>query len=169
MKWILLLICTYISDTKSIKTNYIAVYKDIAIAEMHRMKIPASIKLAQAIHESQSGQSHLARNSNNHFGIKCKEYWKGYTYFHKDDDLDAKGNLIKSCFRAYGEVIESYVDHSNFLVNSTHYAVLFQLSKYDYKGWAYGLQKCGYATDPNYAEKLIKIIENEGLARYDYL
>ena len=169
MKWIILLICTYISDSKNIKTSYVSVHKDIAIAEMHRMNIPASVKLAQAIHESSSGSSVVARNSNNHFGIKCKSYWKGNTYFHKDDDLNRKGQLIPSCFRAYNEVIESYVDHSNFLVNSSHYAPLFQLSKYDYKGWAHGLQKCGYATDPNYAEKIIEIIEKENLTRFDYM
>jgi len=169
VKWIVLLVCVYISDSKDVTTNYVSAYKDIAIAEMHRKNIPASIKLAQAIHESQNGESKLARSSNNHFGIKCKTYWKGNTYFHKDDDLDMNGKLVPSCFRAYERVLESYVDHSNFLTRSSHYASLFLLSRYDYKGWAYGLQKCGYATDPEYAKKLIRIIEKEGLIEYDYM
>ena len=161
--------CVYFFHGNNYKQSYIDHHKDIAIAEMHRQGIPASIKLAQAIHESQSGKSKLATHSNNHFGIKCKNYWKGGTYFHKDDDFDSQGTLIKSCFRAYDRVLDSYVDHSNFLKQSSHYVELFFLSKYDYVSWAKGLQKCGYATDPNYAEKLINIIESNQLFEYDYM
>ncbi len=168
MKWIILLICFHISDLKKIdRINYIAAHKDIAVAEMHRKGIPASIKLAQAIHESRSGRSSLALSSNNHFGIKCKTYWKGKTHFHKDDEFNDDGVLIPSCFRAYEKVIDSYVDHSNFLSQHSHYAGLFLLSRDDYKSWATGLQKSGYATDPDYAQKLIYIIEKEGLSKYD--
>jgi len=147
--------------------DYIQTYKDIAIIEMYRTGIPASITLAQALHESNSGTSALAVNAQNHFGIKCKKYWKGETYYHKDDDLDKKGNLIESCFRAYDNVLDSYVDHSTFLKNSENYVNLFALARTDYVGWAYGLKRSGYATDKQYAFKLIKNIEKYGLAQYD--
>ena len=146
---------------------YIEKYKDLAVIEMHRSGIPASITLAQALHESGVGNSDLAVYANNHFGIKCKSYWNGQTYKHRDDDYDAKGNLIKSCFRSYETVIDSYVDHSNFLTISAHYSELFGYEKTDYKRWAYGLKKCGYATDPEYAFKLIKKIEKLQLYKYD--
>ena len=147
--------------------NYIEAYKDIAVIEMHRTGIPASITLAQALHESNKGTSNLAISANNHFGIKCKKYWKGSTYYHKDDDTDKAGVLIESCFRSYDTVIDSYVDHSNFLKFGENYQGLFALSKRDYKGWAYGLKRAGYATDPLYAEKLIKFIEEFKLTQYD--
>ena len=159
----------YVSNAENVRMTYIETYADIAVIEMHRKGVPASIKLAQAILESSSGTSSFAVASNNHFGIKCKSYWQGKTFHHKDDDLDATGKLIPSCFRSYDRVLDSYVDHSNFLYYSDHYAPLFTLSRYDYKAWARGLQKQGYATDPNYADKLIKIIENEGLTKYDHL
>ena len=139
--------------------NYIDQYKDLAVAEMYRSGIPASIILAQGILESSNGSSSLATNSNNHFGIKCKSYWNGKTYYHKDDDLDEKGKLMDSCFRAYDTVIDSYVDHSNFLMYTSHYSVLFQYERTDYKSWATGLKSCGYATDGAYAQKLIDKIE----------
>ena len=146
--------------------NYVEQYKALAIREMYRTGIPASIKLAQGIHESSSGQGELALNSNNHFGIKCKSEWDGPVYYKKDDDY-RNGRLIKSCFRAYDEVKASYVDHSNFLMRGARYARLFQLDRTDYKGWAKGLKKCGYATDPSYAQKLIKTIERYQLFQYD--
>lgn len=152
---------------ESVTFSYIEQYKDIAVIEMHRTGVPASITLAQAIHESQSGTSTLASNSNNHFGIKCKSYWRGGSYYHKDDDLDRNGNLINSCFRAYNAVEDSYIDHSNFLMFSEHYQRLFTLSKSDYIGWAYGLKECGYATDIRYAQKLVNIIEKYNLNFYD--
>ncbi|MBT8233669.1 MAG: hypothetical protein HKO66_09335 [Saprospiraceae bacterium] len=147
--------------------NYIDNYKELAIIEMHRTGVPASIKLAQALHESHFGKSDLAKQAKNHFGIKCKSYWKGYTYYHKDDDLDPQGNLINSCFRSYESVFDSYIDHSNFLSQTAHYLHLFNISKTDYKAWAHGLQNAGYATDPNYAKKLIKFIEKYNLSKLD--
>jgi flagellum-specific peptidoglycan hydrolase FlgJ len=154
------------SVPEEIAISYIDLYKDLAVAEMHRTGIPASIILAQAMHESQCGKSDLAVNSNNHFGIKCKSYWKGESYYHIDDDY-RDGTLIKSCFRSYNTIIDSYVDHSNFLKYSSHYFPLFQFDKTDYKSWAEGLQKCGYATDPNYAAKLIAKIEEFNLHSFD--
>jgi len=148
-------------------SSYVDKYKDLAVVEMHRSGIPASITLAQALHESQTGGSDLALNANNHFGIKCKSYWTGKTYKHKDDDYDQKGNLISSCFRSYDSVIDSYVDHTNFLVQTAHYAELFNYDKTDYFNWAHGLKKCGYATDPEYAFKLINKIEKYQLYIYD--
>lgn len=146
---------------------YVEKFKDLAVVEMHRSGIPASITLAQALHESGVGGSDLALFANNHFGIKCKSYWKGNTYNHRDDDYDEKGNLIKSCFRSYETVIDSYVDHSNFLTQSAHYSDLFTYDKTDYKRWAFGLKNCGYATDPQYAFKLIDKIEKYNLYIYD--
>lgn len=170
MKWILFALTIYVSSSNErVKENYIDTYKDIAIIEMHRKGVPASIKLAQAILESSSGTSDFARSTNNHFGIKCKSIWKGETFFHEDDDLDHHGQLMKSCFRSYDRVLESYVDHSNFLSSRIYYQHLFYLSTYDYVSWAKGLQKSGYATDPDYASKLIRIIEREGLNKYDYM
>jgi len=167
---ILLLIITTLCSFKvsdSVTFSYIDNYKDLAIIEMHRTGVPASITLAQAIHESASGTSRLASNSNNHFGIKCKSYWRGRSYYHKDDDRNRKGDLIKSCFRAYDYVEDSFIDHSNFLKQSEHYQKLFELSRKDHIGWAYGLKACGYATDTRYTQKLIKIIEKYNLASYD--
>ena len=157
---------TIINDD-ALAHDYIQTYKEIAIIEMYRTGIPASITLAQALHESNKGTSPLALNANNHFGIKCKSYWKGGTYYHKDDDLDQKGQLIESCFRSYDNVLDSYVDHSTFLKNSENYVNLFALAKTDYVGWAYGLKRSGYATDKQYAFKLIKYVEKYGLAQYD--
>lgn len=155
-------------DLDKAALNYIDQYKEIAIIEMHRSGVPASITMAQALHESQYGRSDLARQANNHFGIKCKKYWKGRTYFHKDDDRDTSGNLINSCFRSYENVFDSYIDHSNFLSQTTHYQHLFNYSRKDYISWAHGLKKSGYATDPNYAYKLIKFIEKYNLSELDH-
>lgn len=140
--------------------DYIAQYKDIAILEMQRYGIPASIKLGQGILESGSGNSELARNANNHFGIKCKSTWTGKT-FHKDDDAKDE------CFRKYEKVLDSYEDHSKFLKQNQRYAFLFDLPSTDYKAWAHGLKKAGYATNPRYAELLIKTIEDHSLHRFD--
>lgn len=147
--------------------DYIESFKELAIVEMHRSGIPASVILAQALHESNNGFSPLAKKANNHFGIKCKSYWVGKTYYHKDDDFDNSGNLLESCFRSYDSVLESYVDHSNFLMSTAHYATLFQFNKNDYKAWSYGLKNCGYATDYSYSEKLIAKIEKYKLYEYD--
>ena len=146
---------------------YLNNYKEIAVAEMYRTGIPASIKLAQGMHESAYGKSSLAEEANNHFGIKCKSYWKGSTYYHKDDDYK-NGQLIKSCFRSYDSDLDSYVDHSNFLKYTAHYAHLFNLERTDYKAWARGLKSSGYATDKMYAEKIIRKIEKYNLHVFDH-
>jgi len=155
-------------DNPTIATEaYIDQYKDLAIHEMQRSGVPASITLAQALVESQYGTSDLAVQANNHFGIKCKSYWTGSTYYHKDDDRNKAGQLIESCFRSYHSVMDSYVDHSNFLRHQPWYEELFTYKTTDYKSWAIGLKKCGYATDKRYAEKLIQKIERFGLFQYD--
>jgi flagellum-specific peptidoglycan hydrolase FlgJ len=154
-------------DLELLADEYISTYKDLAIIEMQRSGIPASITLAQGLHESDYGKSKLARIANNHFGIKCKSYWTGKTYYHKDDDLDKSGNLIPSCFRQYDLVLMSYVDHSNFLLEGKNYQSLFEYDRTDYESWAYGLKRCGYATDPDYATKLIKLIEKYQLSQFD--
>lgn len=139
--------------------NYVERYSDIAIEKMHKHGIPASITLAQGILESGIGESRLAREANNHFGIKCHD-WKGEYILHTDDK-------INECFRKYSNPEESYEDHSLFLTTRVRYAHLFQLKTTDYKGWAQGLQRAGYATDPNYANRLITLIEENGLHTYD--
>jgi flagellum-specific peptidoglycan hydrolase FlgJ len=146
---------------------YIEQYKELAIVEMYRTGIPASITLAQGLHESHYGMSKLATEANNHFGIKCKNYWTGKTYYHKDDDFNKKGQLIESCFRAYDSDIDSYIDRSNFLSQTERYSPLFEYDKTDYTSWAYGLKYCGYATDENYSQKLIKKIEKYNLHKFD--
>ncbi len=141
--------------------DYIEKYKDIAIREMDSYNIPASITLAQGLLESGAGNSDLAKRSNNHFGIKCRgNAWKGDRVYHDDDE---KGE----CFRKYDSVLDSYEDHSKFLVNGNRYDFLFGYSNTDYKSWAKGLKKAGYATDPKYPNRLIKIIEDYNLHQYD--
>ena len=139
--------------------DYFDNYKDVAISQMCQYGIPASITLAQGVLESGAGRSELAQKSNNHFGIKCNG-WTGREVYHDDDELG-------ECFRAYDNVLDSYVDHSLFLKNSQRYSRLFQLKTTDYKGWAKGLKACGYATSPTYASRLIEIIELYGLDKYD--
>ncbi|MDC1343120.1 glucosaminidase domain-containing protein [Flavobacteriaceae bacterium] len=140
--------------------QYIKKYAPLAVLEMHKYDIPASITLAQGILESGNGRSQLASKSNNHFGIKCHTGWKGQKVYHDDDE---KGE----CFRKYKFVETSYKDHSEFLSGRRRYANLFKLRKSDYKGWAKGLKKAGYATDKNYPKKLIKIIETYELYEFD--
>ncbi len=147
--------------------DYIEKYKELAVVEMYRTGIPASITLAQGLHESNYGTSKLALEANNHFGIKCKSYWTGKTYYHKDDDYNKKGDLIESCFRAYNSDLDSYIDRSNFLLQSERYLPLFKFEKTDYESWAYGLKYCGYATDTKYSEKLIRKIERYNLQNFD--
>jgi flagellum-specific peptidoglycan hydrolase FlgJ len=163
--------CAFFSFDRTLDAladDYIEQHKELAIIEMHRSGVPASITLAQALHETDFGRSRLAKEANNHFGIKCKTYWQGQIFYHKDDDYDKAGKLIESCFRRYNSNLESYVDHSNFLTQSERYAPLFKLPTFDYKSWAHGLKKCGYATDPGYADKLIKKIERYNLSQYDF-
>ena len=140
--------------------DYIKKYRELAVEEMKKYHIPASITLAQGLLESGAGQSTLARKSNNHFGIKCGSDWRGKTVSHDDD---ARGE----CFRAYKHPKESYEDHSKFLAGRSRYASLFKLKITDYKGWARGLKKAGYATNPRYADQLIGIIELYELHKYD--
>jgi LysM repeat protein len=139
--------------------QYVQQYKDIAVREMKRMGIPAAISLAQGILETENGNSDLVKKSNNHFGIKCKSTWTAETVSHDDD---APGE----CFRVYKDADDSYRDHSNFLRGNARYAFLFKLDPKDYKGWAYGLRKAGYATNPNYPQILIKNIEDNNLEQY---
>ncbi|MGM9759408.1 MAG: glucosaminidase domain-containing protein [Parabacteroides sp.] len=139
--------------------KYIQQYSLLAVKQQQQYKIPASITLAQGLLESGAGMSDLARRSNNHFGIKCHD-WKGASVSHDDDERG-------ECFRKYDKVEDSYIDHSKFLTERPRYAPLFKLNIKDYKGWAKGLQKCGYATDRAYANKLIKVIEDYSLYRFD--
>ncbi len=140
--------------------DYIDKYSDIAIRHMTDYKIPPSITLAQGLLESGAGMSDLARRSNNHFGIKCHRGWRGESVYAADDTPN-------DCFRKYRRVEDSYEDHAQFLTTGSRYNELFNLSVTDYKGWARGLQKTGYATDRAYANKLIKLIEDYELYRFD--
>jgi len=140
--------------------DYVAKYKDIAIRKMKEHNIPASITLAQGLLESGNGNSELAVKANNHFGIKCHETWNG-AVFHMDDDE------ANECFRKYSKPEESFEDHSLFLMTRSRYAFLFQYEVTDYQSWAHGLKKAGYATNPNYARLLIKLIEENKLYEFD--
>ena len=139
---------------------YIATYAQLAVREMNRSGVPASITLAQGILESDSGNSTLAIEANNHFGIKCKSDWTGSSVYHDDD-------AVGECFRKYSNVTESFKDHSDFLRSQQRYATLFTYKITDYKSWAIGLKAAGYATSPTYAERLIRIIEENKLMYYD--
>lgn len=161
----LLLICLSAFQIKAQQLtpqDYINLYKYDAVEDMLRTGVPASITLAQGVLESESGNSDLARIANNHFGIKCHKEWSGDT-FHKDDDEKHE------CFRKYNTVLESFDDHSNFLKTRPRYTTLFTLEITDYKGWAKGLKKAGYATNPHYAHKLIDLIERYNLNELDQL
>ena len=150
--------------------DYIEKYKKVAIKEMERAGVPASIKLAQGILESNAGRSELARKANNHFGMKCGGDWKGKTFHKEDDDYDEFGNLQKSCFRSYRKAEDSYIAHSEFLRDprKAHiYGFLFRIKTTDYKRWAKGLKSAGYATAGNYDSKLINLIETYNLNQYD--
>jgi uncharacterized FlgJ-related protein/LysM repeat protein len=147
------------TDRKITSDEYIKTYKDIAISEMNRSGIPASISLAQGMLESDNGNSRLATKANNHFGIKCHD-WDGKEIYHDDDESD-------ECFRKYKSAKESYIDHTDFLMNGSRYVFLFYLDQTDYKGWAKGLAEAGYATNPSYDSDLIRIIEENDLAKYD--
>lgn len=136
--------------------SYIKTYASLAIKEMNRTGVPASIKLAQGILETGAGQSDLVSRSNNHFGIKCKSSWSGEKVYHDDDEQG-------ECFRKYENAEASYLDHSDYLRSQPRYASLFNYDMDDYRSWAWGLKKAGYATSPTYAEKLIKYIESYSL------
>ncbi len=160
---LLLIVCTLNAMAQMRRNtaylNYISQYKDLAIEQMLRYRVPASITLAQGLLESRAGLSDLAVRGNNHFGIKCHG-WTGRKTYHDDDEAG-------ECFRAYDNARQSYEDHSRFLSQNSRYARLFSLDRTDYRGWAKGLKACGYATNPNYANSLIGIIETYGLSQYD--
>mgnify|MGYP000617868746 CR=1 FL=1 len=162
---LILILCTTTyngwAQNNKITLAYIEQYKAIAMKEMKRTGIPASITLAQAIVESNSGESNLAKNHNNHFGIKCKSDWTGAKAYQDDD---AK----QECFRAYDAAELSFKDHSNFLKNRPNYVDLFLLDPVDDTAWAYGLKKAGYATAADYPKKLLKIIDDYELAQYNF-
>ncbi|NJK98956.1 MAG: LysM peptidoglycan-binding domain-containing protein [Bacteroidales bacterium] len=139
--------------------EYIKTYKDIAIEEMHRSGIPASITLAQGMLESENGNSSLAKEGKNHFGIKCHD-WTGGKIYRDDDEKN-------ECFRKYKSEYESFKDHTDFLKGRSRYSFLFEYSSTDYKNWAQGLKKAGYATNPSYSQLLIKLIEGNKLYAYD--
>lgn len=143
-------------------TAYINTYKALAIAEMQRSGVPASIILAQGVHETGAGTSDLVIASNNHFGIKCKTGWTGQVVYHDDD---ARGE----CFRGYALAADSYRDHSDYLSQTPRYASLFKLNPEDYTGWAYGLKRAGYATNPKYPQILIRLIEEYDLQKYSLI
>ncbi|MFZ4463898.1 MAG: glucosaminidase domain-containing protein [Bacteroidales bacterium] len=151
---------TIVAQERITTEKYIETYQAVAISKMKEYKIPASITLAQAILESGSGNSELARKANNHFGIKCHKDWTGATYQMTDD-------APNECFRKYKDPEESFRDHSVFLTQRERYADLFTLKITDYKSWASGLKKAGYATNPHYAELLINLIEKFDLTRFD--
>ena len=166
-RWWVLLLCIFqaVSLAAQVKRNaayqqYFNRYGSLAVEQMKKYHIPASITLAQGVFESGAGKSELARKANNHFGIKCHG-WTGRRMYY-DDDRSGE------CFRAYHSVRDSYEDHSVFLSQGQRYKPLFRLSERDYKGWAHGLKKAGYATNPQYAYKLIDIIEAYELYQYDH-
>lgn len=156
----------------SVQEQYVRDYRELAVQEMERTGVPASIKLAQAILESNAGRSELALRARNHFGIKCGASWDGPVFKLDDDEHDERGQRIPSCFRAYHNVADSYADHSDFLrqpEKEGRYGFLLRLPPTDYRGWALGLQKAGYATNKQYARQLIDIIERFRLDQYDVL
>lgn len=163
----LLLLCTLLTvvasakeNTKMTREEYIKTYAPLAVEQMACFGIPASITLAQGLLESSNGNSELAVKANNHFGIKCSNSWTGEGYRHDDD-------APQECFRVYNSVLESYIDHSLILMERKWYQPLFELDMKDYKAWAHGLKKAGYATNPKYADLLIEIIEKYDLHKYD--
>jgi flagellum-specific peptidoglycan hydrolase FlgJ len=156
-----------LSMHKTTRQEFLDRYADTAVREAIKYGIPASIKLAQAILESNWGTSDLAMQAHNYFGIKCKTEWTGSTFYHPDDDRDRNGKIVPSCFRKYDAPLDSWEDHSRFLRYRHYYVDLFNLPSDDYIGWAKGLKKAGYATDPKYDTKLIHTIENFDLYKYD--
>jgi hypothetical protein len=151
-----------IGQKQNTRDEYIRTYSDLAMREMVRVGIPASITLAQGCLESNNGNSTLAVKGNNHFGIKCHDDWSGKKIYHNDDRW-------RDCFRSYSSAYESYMDHSEFLISTSRYAPLFEISPHDYRGWARGLKDAGYATADNYANMLIRIIEDNQLYQYDLM
>jgi Mannosyl-glycoprotein endo-beta-N-acetylglucosaminidase len=147
--------------------EYILRFKDLAMFQQLTTNIPASIKLGQALYESQAGESELAMNANNHFGLKCKTCAEDNAYWKKDDEYNKKGELVHSKFQRFPTAEASFFAHSDRLTTDPRYRSLFNNERTDYRAWANGLKTCGYATDKRYAEKLIAIIEKYGLSRFD--
>lgn len=166
MKKIFVLVSCFIGLTvfsqKEKVWAYVQAYKEIAMQEMKRTGVPAAITLAQGILESKFGESELSKKSNNHFGIKCKTEWTGEKVYHDDDERG-------ECFRKYEKIEDSYKDHSDFLRNRPYYTSLFKLDPTDAEAWAKGLKQCGYATEKNYPELLMKLINEYNLHQYSYL
>lgn len=151
-----------VQEDIAVKKAYVKKYAWLAIEEMKRTRIPASIKLAQAMVETNSGSSELANKYNNHFGLKCGKVWIGEVNKRYDDERDKDGFVIESCFRVYPSIKESYMDHSAYLMSpekSPRYGTLFALEPTNYRAWAEGLQRGGYSTNPEYAASLIRTIE----------
>lgn len=159
LSFMLFVVAVSSAQVNPVIIDYINTYKELAINEMKRTGVPAAIKLAQGIHETEAGTSKLVKKSNNHFGIKCKTGWTGKSVKHTDD-------APHECFRSYDEATDSYKDHSDFLRNSSRYASLFELDPTDFSAWAHGLKKAGYATNPKYPLLLIKLIEDYHLQDY---
>lgn len=158
------------AQNREIKQAYVQKYSGICISEMQRTAIPASIKMAQAMLESSYGMSELAQKSNNHFGIKCSSGWSGKTYYVIDDEIDENFEKKQSCFRAYEKSEESFIAHSDFLIDpkkEKRYGFLFSFGSRDYRSWAHGLRQAGYATNPNYGDLLIRVIEDNELYKLD--
>jgi Mannosyl-glycoprotein endo-beta-N-acetylglucosaminidase/LysM domain len=156
----LILVASFLKAQDISVEEYVNTYRSIAVAEMKRSGIPASVTLAQGILETEHGNSELVKKSNNHFGIKCKSTWTGESVTHTDD-------APNECFRKYPNAADSYKDHSDYLKTSPRYAALFQLDPFDYKGWAFGLKRAGYATNPRYPQIVISNIEKYNLQQYD--
>ena len=150
------------AQSNELADAYINQFKAIAIAEMQRTGVPAAIKLAQGIYESAYGQSNLVKRSNNHFGIKCKTGYTGPYVLHDDDRRNER-------FVKYEDARQSYIDHSDFLKNRPYYTALFDLDPRDYKAWATGLKKAGYATNPKYAQMIISLVERYDLQKYSLM
>ena len=156
----LILLASFLKAQDISVEEYISTYRNVAVAEMKRSGVPASVTLAQGILETEHGNSDLVKKSNNHFGIKCKSNWAGESVKHTDD-------APNECFRKYNNAADSYKDHSDYLKTSPRYASLFQLDPSDYKGWAFGLKRAGYATNPRYPQIVISNIEKYNLQQYD--
>jgi hypothetical protein len=160
--WLLAAVLPSLAQISANGVIYVNTYKVLAMAEMQRSGIPAAVILAQGLHESEAGTSELCKQSNNHFGIKCKDDWAGQVVYHDDDSR-------QECFRSYPTAADSYRDHSDFLRRGPRYAFLFQLDPTDYEGWAYGLKKAGYATNIRYSLILIKLIKDYNLQQYSMI
>ena len=160
--WLLAAVLPSLAQISANGVIYVNTYKVLAMAEMQRSGIPAAVILAQGLHESEAGTSELCKQSNNHFGIKCKDDWTGQVVYHDDDSR-------QECFRSYSTAADSYRDHSDFLRRGPRYAFLFQLDPTDYEGWAYGLKKAGYATNIRYSQILIKLIKDYNLQQYSMI